>query len=154
MANCDVPDLDLLPERYGIGKIRFSAGMENPFVHLGMWLMSWSVRLGAPFDLATHAAALLRVSNWFDFIGTADGGMHVIIDGKDLRGRPMTKKWFIIARDGDGPYIPTVPAVILAQKIVAGTLNVRGAMPCVGMVTLKEYIDQLRTFNIKAYESD
>jgi hypothetical protein len=29
MANCDVPDLDLLPDKYGIKKIRFSAGMES-----------------------------------------------------------------------------------------------------------------------------
>ncbi len=36
MANCDIPDLDLLPEKYRISKIRFSAGMENPLVHLGI----------------------------------------------------------------------------------------------------------------------
>ena len=83
MANCDVPDLDLLPEKYGIKKIRFSAGMENPIVHLGIWTLSWVVRAGFPVDLSKHSAALLAVSNWFDFLGSADGGMHVILNGKD-----------------------------------------------------------------------
>jgi hypothetical protein len=154
MANCDIPDLDLLPEKYGIAKIQFSAGMENPVIHLGMWLMSWCVRLGAPIDLPKHASALLRLSNWFDAFGTADGGMHVILEGKDRSGRPISKKWFIVARDGDGPYIPTVPAVILAQKILTGKLSVRGAMPCVGMVTLDEYLHELRGLNINTYEFD
>jgi hypothetical protein len=154
MANCDIPDLDLLPEKYGIAKIRFSAGMENPLLHLGMWLMSWCVRLGVPIDLPKHAPALLRLSNWFDFFGTADGGMHVILEGKDLNGSRISKKWFIIARDGDGPYIPTAPAVILAQKILTGTLDARGAMPCVGMVTLTEYLQELRGLNINTYELD
>ncbi len=92
MANCDIPDLDLLPEKYAISKIRFSAGMEVPVVHLGIWFMSWCVRLGVPIDMAKHADALLQVSNWFDSFGTADGGMHVILDGKDRNGRGVSKK--------------------------------------------------------------
>ena len=110
MANCDVPDLDLLPPRYGIKRIRFSAGMENPIIHWGMWLIAWGVRLGLPVDPARHASSLLKVSRWFDFIGSADGGMHIIVRGKDRSGDPITIKWFIIALDGDGPYIPCAPA--------------------------------------------
>ena len=138
MANCDVSDLDLLPERFGIKKIRFSAGMEIPWVHFGMGLLSWGVRLGFPIDLPRHAAALLSASNWFDRFGSADGGMHVVLDGRDKSGRQVTRKWFIVARDGDGPYIPTVPAVVLARKIIAGTFVRAGAMPCMGMITLHE----------------
>ncbi len=37
MANCDIPDLDLLPAHYGIGAIRFSAGLELGFMHLGFY---------------------------------------------------------------------------------------------------------------------
>jgi len=90
MANCDIPDLDLLPEKYGISKIRFSAGMENPVVHLGIWTLSWLVRSGLPIDLAKHSTALLAVSNWFDRLGSADGGMHIILEGKDRSGRQTT----------------------------------------------------------------
>jgi hypothetical protein len=151
MANCDIPDLDLLPERYGINRIRFSAGMEIPVIHFGLWLLSWGVRLGLPIDLPKHASALLKANNWFDPIGSTDGGMHIILKGKDKSARPVTKRWFIIARDGDGPYIPTVPAVVLAAKIISGTFSGTGAMPCVGMITLQEYLDELGHLKIKTY---
>jgi hypothetical protein len=153
MANCDVPDLDLLPEKYGIKKIRFSAGMENPIVHLGIWTLSWVVRAGFPVDLSKHSAALLAVSNWFDFLGSADGGMHVILNGKDKTGNPISTKWFVIALDGDGPYIPTVPAVVLTRKILTGQFRAAGAMPCVGLVSLEEYLHELKDFKVKTYES-
>jgi Saccharopine dehydrogenase NADP binding domain len=149
MANCDIPDLDLLPRAYGIRGIRFSAGTEVPIIHFGLWLLSWGVRLGFPIDLPKHASTLLKASNWCNLVGSADGGMHVILEGKDKSGRPVTKRWFIIARDGDGPYIPTVPAVVLAAKIVSGSFVRAGAMPCVGMITLQEYLDELVHLNIK-----
>jgi len=152
MANCDVPDLDLLPARFDIKRIRFSAGMEITAIHFGMWLLSWGVRLGFPIDLAKHAASLLKASNWFDRFGSPDGGMHVIVEGRDRSGRRVTLKWFIIARDGDGPYIPTVPAVVLARKIIAGTFVGTGAMPCIGMITLREYLDEVEHLKIKTYE--
>ena len=153
MANCDVPDLDLLPEKYDIKKIRFSAGMENPIVHLGIWTLSWAVRAGFPFYLSKHSAALLAVSSWFDFLGSADGGMHVILQGKDKAGNPISTKWFVIAVDGDGPYIPTVPAVVLTRKILTGQFRAAGAMPCVGLVSLEEYLHELKDFKVETYES-
>jgi len=154
MANGDIPDLDLLPEKYGINKIRFSAGMENPFAHLGIWALSWMVRSGLPIALSKHSIALLAVSNWFDCLGSADGGMHIILEGKDRSGRQTTIKWFVIALDGDGPYIPTVPAVVLARKIVTGQFGATGAMPSVGLVSLDEYLSELKDFKVKTYESN
>jgi len=151
MANCDIPDLDLLPEKYGIKRIRFSAGMEISAIHFGLWLLSWGMRLGIPIDLPKYAPTLLKASEWFDVIGSADGGMHVILKGADKSGHAVTKQWFIIARDGDGAYIPTVPAVVLAAKIINGVFARTGAMPCVGMVTLQEYLDELGHLKIKTY---
>ena len=151
MANCDVPDLDLFPTKYGIERIRFSAGMEFPIIHFGLWFLSWGVRLGLPIDLPRHASTLLKASNWFDVIGSADGGMHVILKGQDSSRRSVTKRWFIIARDGDGPYIPTIPAVVLAAKIISGAFARAGAMPCVGMITLQEYLDELAHLKIRTH---
>lgn len=149
MANCEVPDLDLLPEQYGIKSIRFSAGMELSFMHLGIWFMSWLVRFGVPLNLPKRAALLLKASNWFDVFGSPDGGMHMIICGKDKQGRPKELKWFVIAKDGDGPQIPTIPAIILVKQLVAGTLTTTGAKPCVGLVTLEDYLNELNEFAIE-----
>lgn len=154
MANCDVPDLDLLPPRYGLKRIRFSAGIENPAAHLGLWLMSWAIRIGLPVDLRRHASTLLAASHWFDAMGSADGGMHLILEGNDKAGRHAVARWFIVAFDGDGPYIPTIPSVIVVKRMLAGKFVAAGAMPCIGMISLQEYLDELKTFNIKTYEFD
>jgi hypothetical protein len=152
MSNCEIPDLDLLPAKYGVQKIRFSAGMELSVVHLGLWLLSWAVRLKFPFDLPTYAPALLETSLWFDRFGSADGGMHMIVEGENHAGQRAVVNWFIIARSGDGPYIPAVPAVVLVKKFVAGRRPAPGAVPCVGLITLQDYLDELHGFDVNTYE--
>ncbi len=117
------------------------------------WLLSWGVRLGLPIDLSRAAPSLLTASHWFDSAGSADGGMHVLLEGKDRAGRKIVRRWFIVAREGDGPYIPCAPAVILAKRILGGASIPAGATACVGMIGLHDYLDELKTFNIKMYES-
>ena len=151
MANCDIPDLDLLPPRYGIRSIRFSAGLELGFMHFGLWALSWGVRLGLPLNLPRHAPALLKASNWFNGLGSANGGMHMILRGKDPQGKPHERRWFIIAKNGDGPQIPTIPAIVLAEKLVTNRLAYRGASACVGLVTLEEYLHELRGFAVTTH---
>lgn len=151
MANCDIPDLDLFTEKYGLKNIRFSAGMENSALHLGMWIMSYLVRIGLPLNLQKHARFLLSFSHIFDSLGTTSGGMHMLMKGTNKEGRPLEVKWFIIAKDNDGPQIPCVPAIILSKKIIRGVLQVSGAMPCVGLIMLDEYMNELEGFSIKQH---
>lgn len=153
MANCDISDIDLFPEHYNIKEIHFSAGLEISLLHLGLWFLSWVVRLGIPLNLYKHAQFLLKASRWFDPLGTADSGMHMLIKGVDIHGKMKTIKWFIIAKNADGPQIPAVPAIILARKLVSGQLKMVGATPCVGLISLEEYLAELKTFNIKTYEN-
>lgn len=152
MANCDIPDLDLLPEHYGIKAIRFSAGLELGALHLGLWGLSWLVRVGVPLNLPRLAKPLLLASNWFDVLGSADGGMHIILTGKDHDGKPHSRKWFIVAKDGDGPEIPTIPAIILAKDLATGAPVQIGAQPCMGIIDLGRYLDKLEKFSIESYE--
>ncbi|MBI1275521.1 saccharopine dehydrogenase [bacterium] len=149
MANCDIPDLDLLPEFYRIKSIQFSAGLQLAPLHLGLWALSWLVRFGAPINLPNHAAALLKASNWFDHFGNADGGMHIIINGTAPDGTLHARKWFIIAKDGYGPHIPTIPAIVLAKKIAMGMPPEPGAYACVAQVTLEEYMTELKEYPIE-----
>jgi len=161
MGNCDIPDLDLLPRHYGIKRIQFSAGLELSFMHLGLWAISWLVRLGIPLNLPRKAATLLKISDWFNAMGSPDGGMHVIITGtkaarEEREPQVWTRKWFIIAKDGHGTHIPTIPAIVLAEKLAQmqpGEKEMeRGAYPCVGLVSLKDYLKELEAYNITTYE--
>jgi hypothetical protein len=154
MANCDVPDLDLLPAQYGIKSIHFSAGMENPVLHFGLWGMGRAVRLGLPLHPEKHAATLLRMSHWFDSMGTDSGGMHVFLDGTDAQGQPVSRRWFIIAGNGDGPQIPCVPAILLARKFARQAKLEPGAKPCVGLVSLEDYLAELASFSITTHADE
>ena len=42
-----------------------------------------------------------------------------------------------------------MPAIILAKKLINETLVERGAMSCVGLITLEEYLEQLKDFSIE-----
>ncbi|MCG8492439.1 MAG: saccharopine dehydrogenase NADP-binding domain-containing protein [Sneathiellales bacterium] len=153
MSNCDIPDLDLLPRKYGFEEVRFSAGLELGIIHLGLWGLSWLIRLGFPLYLENHAAFLLKMSNFFDRFGSVDGGMFVDLEGLDKEGKPCRRKWFIEAYDGDGPHIPTIPAIILARKIAQAEPMASGAFPCLGLVTLEEYLEELLTRKFKTFQS-
>ena len=151
MANCEVPDIDLLPPRYNIKHLRFSAGMESKLLHAAIWICSWIIRLGLPVKLENHAEFLLKASYWFNPVGSADGGMHMIIKGQGKDGKPHERQWFIIATSGDGPNIPCVPAIVLAKKLVEGKIDYTGAQTCVGLLTLKEYMEELKHLDIRQY---
>ena len=155
MANCDIPDLDLFPQSYGFKRVSFSAGMESSLLHLGMWLCSWCVRMRLPLNLAKHAQGLLRASHWFDRFGSDVGGMHVIIHGKDRAGIACTRRWFIVAKNGDGPRIPSTPAVVLAKQLIAPDATIPcGAMPCVGTLSLADYLAALKPYQITVYSDE
>jgi len=109
--------------------------------------------LGLVPHLDHYARFLLKASNYCNWMGSGDGGMHMIFKGKDKHGTPKEIRWFIIAKDADGPEIPCIPAIILARKLVTGRLELRGVHPCVGLVTLEEYLEALKDFAIQTVES-
>jgi hypothetical protein len=153
LANCDIPDLDLLPSVYGLSDIRFGAGLELAPLHLGLWAASWLVRWGQPLPLERLAAPLLRLSDAFNAFGSDVGGMHMILRGEGHDGAPLEKRWFLIAEAGDGPQIPCVPAILLAQRLYEKGPGLRtGAYPCVGLVGLDDYIAALRPYAISVFQ--
>jgi hypothetical protein len=152
-GNCDVPDLDLFPRRYPeVRSIRFAAGHELKILHAGTWMLSWLVRLGFVRSLDAHAERLLRVAFLFDRFGSSRSGFHMILAGEGLDGRPRRVRFFIIARSGHGPFIPCLPSILLAGKLARGEVPVRGAMPCLDLIGLDEYLGALEGLDIAVHE--
>lgn len=142
LARCDVPDLQLLPPRYaGVQRVRFDAGLELALAQGAFWLLAGLVRLGLIDDAGRCAIFLQRWGRHVDWMGGDTGGMHVGLTGVDGAGRPARIDWHLLARRGHGPEIPCLPAIVLARKLAAGTLTERGAMPCMGLMTLAEFGD-------------
>jgi saccharopine dehydrogenase-like NADP-dependent oxidoreductase len=148
-GNCDIPDLDLFPARYPeIRTMRFAAGHELKILHVGTWLLSWLVRIGLLRSLADHSETLLRLAFLFDRMGSGRSGFHLYATGRAPDGRPRVARFFLIARAGHGPYIPCIPAILLARKLAGGRLPNRGATPCVDLIDLEEYLAALEGLNI------
>lgn len=140
LSPCEVPDLSLLPARCaGSPTVRFGAGLELPFLHRGMNLMALATRLGLVRDWAVHARLLLRAADLFKTWGSDAGAMHVRVHGVDHRDRPVARTWELIATEGDGPYVPTLAASALVQKLATGEPLPSGARPCLGLLSLRDF---------------
>lgn len=150
LGHVDVPDLELLPERYpDLESVSFQAGTEVAVMHLGMWALSWLVRarlLSHPERLARPLLSLKRRLNW---LGSDRGGMFVDIGGFDAAGQPMGLEWTLVAGSGHGPYIPAAAAVILARKLARGEELRRGATPCLGLISLEEFLAEFRGLDVE-----
>lgn len=156
LGDCDVPDLSLFPSRYPeLQSIRFSAGLEIPLLHLGLWGLSWIVRIGLIRHLHRLAPLLLRASRWFDGLGSADSGFHMVLSGSGTDGKPRSVTFELVARSGDGPYIPCVPAILMARKLIGDNHAVAaGAAACVGLISLDEYLGELSDLDVNWGESE
>ncbi len=150
LSNCNVPDLQLFPARYpGTETVVFYAGLELGLLHLALWGASWLARWRRVENLANHAALLNRTGEWFSGMGGSVGGMHVALDGLDHAGAPKRLTWHIIAGSGDEPQIACIPAILMAKKLARDALTQRGAYPCMGFFTLKEFMNELPGLDIR-----
>ena len=140
LANVNIPDLELFPARYAqVKTVTFQAGLELPFLHLGMVGMAKLAKMGVIKDWSVFTKPIFKASELFDKLGTDNGGMQIKLLGLDVNQRPTLIKWTLFAEQGVGPYIPTLSAIILAKKLINKELSATGAMPCLGMFSLAEF---------------
>lgn len=147
---CDIPDLELFPQMYPtLRTIHFQAGLELKPLHLVLWFLSYLVRYKLFPPLRPLAPYFLKISHLFDPFGHDDSGFYMKLSGADKRGHPQTINFDLVARHGDGLYIPSMPAILMAEKLINGQISRTGAIPCMGFITLEEYLHALQEFNIQ-----
>lgn len=140
LANVDVPDLELFPERYSVNEfVRFQAGLELSVLHLTMVGMGYVAKIGLVKNWSPLTKLILKASELFKRFGTDQGGMQILIEGIGLSKEAKSIKWSLYAANGQGPYIPTISTIIIAKKLLSGELNRRGATPCLGLYGLEEF---------------
>ena len=76
-------------------------------------------------------------------LGTNRGGMYVEVGGESQIGDRITKARALVAERDRGPFVPTLPVTVLARNLAAGTLDSIGAMPCLGLYTLRQFTDEI-----------
>jgi len=140
LANIDIPDLELFPLRYpGVRTVCFQAGLELPVLHHCMVAMAALAKWRLVDNWAGWSRRILRARQPFMAFGSDIGGMRIELSGRSLEGERSSLNWTLYAEQGVGPYIPTLSAIILANKLLRGELAERGALPCLGLYSLAEF---------------
>ena len=150
LGTCDVPDLDVLPRRYpAVKAVTFQAGFASALGHLVVWGFAGLVQAGLIKSMTSLASPLNRVSRWMEPLVSDKGGMFVTLKGTGRRGQPHRITWSLIAQQNHGPFIPCGASIVLANKLAEGTRLPTGAMPCMGLLTVNEYLDALKGLDVK-----
>ncbi len=140
LSLCDVPDLELFPQRYpGVRTVEFRAGLELAPLHFGLWAATWLVRGKLLRSLEPFARPMKWLADLFQPVGSDRGGMFVDVTGTDSGGVRITRTWTLVADSGHGPWIPVIPALIVARAIRDGEISRIGAYPCMDAFDLDSF---------------
>lgn len=149
LGSCDVPDLDLFPRRYpGVQTVAFHAGFASTPGHLAVWLGAQSVRLGLARSLTPLVMPLYRLSHWLEPLTSDKSGMYVAMSGNALDGQAMQLVWHLVAANNHGPQVPCGASIALARKLANGEALPHGAMPCMGLLNVTDYLAALAGFDV------
>jgi hypothetical protein len=150
LSLCETSDLDLVPARFLVRRSAiFRAGLELSILHLGLAATALPVRFGVLASLEPLARPFRFVASRLSSFGTDRGGMLVSATGRDAEGRSVRACWTLIAEAGDGPVIPTLPALAIIRRLVDGRLDRTGAGPCVGLLSLDDLEAEFRPYRIR-----
>jgi hypothetical protein len=138
VAIAEVPDLELLPAMLpGRPGVTFRAGTQSALQMLALWLASWPVRWKWLESLTGAAPLLVRLYRLTAGFGGLRSAMTIALRGR-AAGRPVERRWTIVAEKGEGLEIPTLGAALLAEDALAGRLG-PGARSAVSLLTLDRF---------------
>lgn len=150
LGSCDVPDLVLFPARYpGVRTVTFHAGFASAPGHLFVWAASQLVRFGVLRSLAPLAVPLQAISHRLERFVSDKGAMFVRMEGIGIDGQDLSLEWQLLAAQNHGPHIPCGAAIALATKLARGDTLPNGAMPCMGILTVEDYLAALQGFDVR-----
>jgi hypothetical protein len=135
----DVPDIRLLPGRFGARSVMFRAGMELGLLNAGLAALG-ALRQAWTMPVTPSRARLLQgLAALLLPFGTDRGGMEVAVTGL-VGGQPRRREWRLIAEAGEGPFVPGVVCRALLRRI--GSVPA-GARACLAEITLPDIEDAM-----------
>jgi hypothetical protein len=154
-AACDVPDLELLPQRYPTARtVEFRAALELGIQHLALWSLAALCQRGVSIPVDRWAVGLERIATALDRFGGEYGGMLVAAAGTAEDGSPRRICWHLTVPATDGPEIPSMAAILLARRLAHGQLLERGAHPCMGFLKLSDFESEFSRWNVRTRIED
>jgi hypothetical protein len=149
-ALAETPDLDLIQSRFSPREAAvFTAGLELALMHHGMTLIGGLRRLGLVKDLRPLAGLLQGLASLIAPFGSDRGCMFVEAFGRDARDRPVRAEWTLVAPPVEGPFTPTLPALVLARRLLGSRDIAPGARACVGLLSLDDLAHDFARHGLK-----
>ena len=149
LSLCETPDLDLVPARFAPRDAAvFRAGLELSVMHIGLYLAGLFVQARILRSLTPFARPFRWMPERLKRFGGDRGGMVVGASGSDAAGNPVRAIWSLVAEGGDGPMIPTLPALAAIRALADGSLSRSGASPCVGVLDLDRISREFAPYRI------
>lgn len=138
-ALAETPDLDLIPQRYApLQDAVFTAGLELGLLHGGVGFVGAVRHAGIIRDFRPMASVLQKLALTLSPFGSDRGCMFVEAVGRDANDKPARAEWTLVSPPVVGPFTPTLPALALARKLLAGEAIEPGARACVGLLRLED----------------
>lgn len=103
-------------------RVSFSAGLEAGIEQCGLALLAFIRRRGWVTDLAPLVPYLVKARRVTRLWTSDRGGMRVAISGIDAKGRPRRAYWSLLAKDDDGPQVPTLAAAAAVRALLADAI--------------------------------
>lgn len=127
----EVPDQRLFPAAFGARTVVFRAGLELGLMGWGLAALSW---IRGRMGLRVPVGPVMAGARLLERFGTDAGGMVVQVTGRGSAGW-VRRRWRLVVRQGDGPFIPGVAARAVLRDIAA---LAPGAQPAVRAVSLAQ----------------
>ncbi len=117
-----------------------------------LWLASWLVRWRWLHSLSGAGPLVRPLYRLTLGLGSDRSAMNVVVKGSS-DGRPVERRWTLVASDGDGPEIPTLAAALLAEEILAGRVA-PGARHAWGELELERFEPLFSALSIRHETSE
>nr|WP_255593698.1 saccharopine dehydrogenase NADP-binding domain-containing protein [Acidovorax sp. sic0104] len=139
-AVCDIPDLELFPQRYQVrDRVVFRAALEVGLAQRCFAAIAALRHRGVLPHPERLAGLLHRAGGVLDVLGTPLGGMVVRVAGMDAHGTTRRRAWHIAADNDHGPEIPCMATILLARRLAAGNPLPVGAHTSTGLLALESF---------------
>jgi NAD(P)-dependent dehydrogenase (short-subunit alcohol dehydrogenase family) len=145
-----VPDLVLFPSRFKARSVLFRAGTELRVFNSALALVAWARRMGWSLRGSAFPAIAHRLSQVLEPFGSDTGGMVVRVVGTSGE-RTLERSWRLVARNGDGPFVPGV----VARAILRNPDAIRsGARACLAECSMPAVLDALADLSIDTHTDE
>lgn len=135
-------DYALLSRTFAARDVSFYAGLESPIEHLGLTILA-KLRARRLLPRLEPLAPLLHMARRLTAPSCGStGGMTVEVTGRGADGQASSAVWTLLARNGDGPNVPVLPALARARKLLREP-PVPGAFCAAGTISLDEIVSEM-----------